>query len=75
MNKIEEYVNLGRLTDLLSKKEEKKKCNPWICALAIVGAVVTVCGIAYAVYRFLIPDYMEDYEDFEDDDSTCDCEE
>ena len=36
--------------------------------LAIVGAVAAIAGIAYAVYKFFTPDYLEDFEeDFEDD--------
>ena len=38
----------------------------WI--VIIVGAVIAVAGIAYAVYRFFTPDYLEDFdEDFDDD--------
>ena len=33
----------------------------WV--LAIIGAVAAVAGIAYAVYRFFTPDYLEDFED------------
>lgn len=30
--------------------------------------IAAVAGIAYAVYRFFTPDYLEDFEeDFEDD--------
>jgi len=36
--------------------------------LAIIGAVAAVAGIAYAVYRFFTPDYLEDFEDDFDDD-------
>ena len=34
----------------------------------IIGAVAAVAGIAFAVYRFFAPDYLEDFEeDFDDD--------
>ena len=46
--------------------EKKKNCILWI--LAIIGAVAAVAGIAYAVYRFFTPDYLEDFEDDFDDD-------
>lgn len=75
MNKFEEYVNLTKLGELIGKKDEVKKNNPWICALAIIGAVVAVAAIAYAIYRFCIPDYMEDYDDFEDFEDFEDLEE
>ena len=38
----------------------------WV--LAIIGAIAAVAGIAYAVYRFFTPDYLEDFEDDFDDD-------
>lgn len=36
--------------------------------LAIFGAVAAVAAIAYGVYRFFTPDYLEDFEDDFDDD-------
>ena len=36
--------------------------------LAIIGAVAAVAAIAYGVYRFFTPDYLEDFEDDFDDD-------
>lgn len=80
MNKFEELLaqakgkDLKDLKELLGKKqvvvEEKKKCNPLVWILAIVGFVAAVAGIAYAVYRYFTPDYLEDFEDedYEDDD-------
>lgn len=84
MNKLEELLaqakakDLKELKELLGRKqvvEEKKKC-PFVWLLAIVGFVAVVAGIAYAVYRYFTPDYLEDFEDedyddddFEDDDS------
>ncbi|MFP3156499.1 hypothetical protein LQZ18_19180 [Lachnospiraceae bacterium ZAX-1] len=68
MNKVEEFLNAAKLNDLLHKQntEEKKSKVLWI--LAIVGAVVAVVAIAYGVYRFFTPDYLEDFEDDFDDD-------
>lgn len=39
-----------------------------IFGLAIVGAVATVAAIAYAVYRFATPKYLDDFDDDFDDD-------
>ena len=39
-----------------------------ITVLAIIGAVAAVAGIAYLVYRYLTPDYLEDFDDDLDDD-------
>ena len=30
-----------------------------ICVLAVLGAIAAVAGIAYAVYRYLNPRYLE----------------
>lgn len=62
MNKIDDLV-----TVLKKREDEKAKCAIlWI--LAIIGAVAAVAGIAYGVYRFFTPDYLEDFEeDFGDD--------
>ena len=82
MNKIEELLeqvkgkDLKDLKELLNKKqvvvEKEKKCSPLLWILAIVGFVAAVAGIAYAVYRYFTPDYLdEDYDDdddFEDED-------
>lgn len=72
MNKLENIMDMARLNELLGRKEEEKRqektCNVLLWVLAIVGAVAAVAGIAYAVYRFFAPDYLEDFEDDFDDD-------
>ena len=64
-------MNMNKIEDLLAslnKKEEEKQKNAILWALAIIGAVGAVAGIAHAVYRFFAPDYQEDFEeDFDDD--------
>ena len=64
-------MNMNKIEDLLAslnKKEEEKQKNAILWALAIIGAVAAVAGIAYAVYRLFAPDYLEDFEeDFDDD--------
>lgn len=61
-------LNTTKLEELLAtlkKKEEEKDKNTVLWVLAIIGAVA---GIAFAVYRFFAPDYLEDFEeDFDDD--------
>lgn len=62
MNRIED------LLALMQKRDEEKNKNTVLWVLAVIGAVTAVAGIAYAVYRYLSPDYLEDFEDdFEDD--------
>lgn len=72
MNKIEEMVSATKLNEILKKRDNDKMKKTIIWVLAIVGAVAAIAGIAYAVYRFMTPDYLDDFEDdyendFEDD--------
>ena len=63
MSKLEELAG-----KMLKREEEKeKKCNLVICILGAVLVIAAIAGIAYAVYRFMKPDYLEDYEDDIDD--------
>ena len=77
MNKLDEILEIVKGN--AAKKEEKKNC-PVVWILAIVGAVVAVAAIAYAVYRYfnaevaeeeLEDDFDEDFDDdfFEDEES------
>lgn len=68
MEKIEDMISATRLNEILRKRDDDKVKKTILWILAIVGAVATIAGIAYAVYRFFTPDYLEDFEeDFEDD--------
>ena len=69
MNKLENLMDIARLNELLRRKEEEgKKCNTIVWVLAVIGVIAAVAGIAYAVYRYFTPDYLEDFDDeFEDD--------
>ena len=68
-NKMEDFLTATKLNELIHKKEiEEKNKNTVLWTLAVIGAVAAVAGIAYAVYRFFTPDYLEDFdEDFDDD--------
>ena len=74
MNRVEDLINSAKTNELLGellhiKKEEEKKNNILMWVAITIGAVLAVAGIAYAVYRFFTPDYLEDFdEDFDDDD-------
>ena len=69
MNRVEEIMNSTRLNEFLHRKEqEEKKKNNILWVFAIIGAVAAVAAIAYGVYRFFTPDYLEDFEDDFDDD-------
>ena len=66
MARVEEIMNSTKLNEFLHRKEEEEKKKTWI--LAIIGVVAAVAAIAYGVYRFFTPDYLEDFEDDFDDD-------
>lgn len=68
MKKLDELIASNtRLAELLGKKvEPEKKTHPVVIVLAILGAVAVIAGIAYAVYRYLNPEYFEDF-DFDDE--------
>lgn len=62
-NKLEELMNTAKINELLHKKElEEKNKNGIIIALAIIGAVAAVASIAYAVFRHLERDYLDDFD-------------
>lgn len=64
MSKLEELA-----AKILKNEEAKeKKCNLVICIVGAVLVIAAIAGIAYAIYRFVKPDYLEDYEDDIDDD-------
>lgn len=50
------------------KSDNEKKGNTVLWVLAIIGAVAAVAAIAYAVYRYMTPDYLDDFDDDYDDD-------
>ena len=68
MNRIEDMIQETKLYEMLQKRDQDKVKKTVLWILAIVGAVVAIAGIAYAVYRFVTPKYLEEFEeDFDDD--------
>ena len=72
MNKVDDFLTMTKLNDLLKKKDEEKKAFNVVWIFAIVGIVVAIAAAAYGIYRFFTPDYLDDFEDdledeFEDD--------
>ena len=65
MKKLEELVSSNaKLAELLhlKKEEEIEKKNTALYVFAIIGAVAAIALIAFAVYRYLNPVYVEDVE-------------
>ena len=55
--KVEDIAAMIKANDFLKKEEEEKKFPRAILwALAIIGAIAAVAGIAYAVYLYFTPD-------------------
>ena len=68
LNNLNLNEKIEDLLAALKKKEDEKEKNTVLWVLAIIGAVAAIAGIAFAVYRFFAPDYLEDFEeDFDDD--------
>lgn len=68
LNKLDEILDNAGVNELLGRKKEEEKCNKVLWVFAIIGAIAAVAAVAYAVYRYLTPDYLEDFEDDFDDD-------
>lgn len=68
INKLDEIMDNVGVNELLGRKKEEEKCNKLLWVFAVIGAIAAVAAIAYAVYRYLTPDYLEDFEDDFDDD-------
>lgn len=76
MSKIDEILEIVRSNAM--RRDDKKTC-PIVWILTMIGALVAVAGIAYAVYRYfqgetveeLEEDFDEDFDDdfFEDEDT------
>ena len=74
-SKVEELMDFVKTHDIKDlkdywnhKEEEKTRNNTILWIFAAIGVVAAVAGIAYAVYRYMTPDYLEDFDDDFDDD-------
>ena len=67
---VDDIVTAVQAADILRKKknEVKEKSNTLWIVLGIIGAVVVIALIAYAVYRYMTPSYIDDFDDEFDDD-------
>ncbi|MGL5258891.1 MAG: hypothetical protein ACRC7V_02160 [Lachnospiraceae bacterium] len=68
MNRLDEILEIVKENAGMTKKQETKKICPIVWVFAVIGGVVAIAGIAYALYRYFSPTYLEDFEeDLEDD--------
>ena len=45
----------------------KEAKNAFFSVALIVGVITIIVGICIAVYKYLTPDYLDDFDDFDDD--------
>ncbi len=72
-NKLDDFLSAIKLGEMLHRKDPVERHRHTImCVLAIIGGVAAIAAIAYVVYRYMNPDYLEDFDDdfdeFEDED-------
>ena len=61
---------MSKIDELITALNESKKescAGKILKALAVVGIIAAIVGAAYAIYRYLSPEYLEDDDEFEDD--------
>ena len=68
LNELIDAVKVGELLGGKKAPEENKTAKKIVTVLAIIGAVAAVAGIAYAVYKYLTPSFLDDFDDDFDDD-------
>lgn len=68
MKSFEEVLSMAKLQDMISTKKEDGEGKKVLWILAIIGAVALVVVIAIAVYKYLTPDDIDEFDDEFDDD-------
>lgn len=69
MDKFNNMINVSKLNGLIKKQEEKENKKKNVCLiLTVIAAVVGVALLAYGLYKYLKPDYLDEFDDNEFDD-------
>ena len=67
-DKIDYLVKTIKSGDMLPRSTQTvKKRNVMMYVFAGIGAVAAMAAVAYAVYRYMNPDYLDDFDDDFDD--------
>ena len=54
--------------DVVVKDDAVETAKSAIIAIyIIVGVITLIAGVAVAVYKYLTPDYLDDFDEFDDD--------
>ena len=54
--------------DVVVKDDAVETAKSAIIAICIIVGVITlIAGVAVAVYKYLTPDYLDDFDEFDDD--------
>ena len=60
-------ISAAKIGKILKKRDDDKMKKTVLGILAILGAMAAIAGVAYAIYRFITPNYLKNFEeDFED---------
>ncbi|MCR5798109.1 hypothetical protein [Eubacterium xylanophilum] len=79
VNKLLDNMNAERIAKILKRDDENQKCKTklfWF--FGILGVIVAVAGVAFLVYRYVVPKYLDDfdgdfdYDEFDDFDEDID---
>jgi hypothetical protein len=64
---VERWVN--KMNDVEKRTDEPVESakNAFLSVAIIVGIITIIAGIAVAVYKYLTPDYLDDFDEFDDD--------
>lgn len=68
-------TKMNELISKMKKAEEEKSCNKMKTVLAIIGVIVVVAAIAFAVYKFITrckkDEEICECEDFFEEEDSC----